>query len=412
MNNHFKDLLYSNSLINTTRGMVPINVTSHPSKFPVDKVVQAQELQTIINTLFYKLMKDEATFQRDTKDEMYNLLLKMRRSSKKKKPTLIYMRTDYLLNKDNILKQVEFNTIAVSFIDLNTRLNHVHSLLYGNVWQPNNIGCFAEMVSSVHRLFAKMGQQDAIALLIDDKTGLDTFNFFDKKNIIHELKKTGITMLHVTMSDIEESGEFMNGQFMFNKKTVFFVYYRFFYNFNQHDHKAIDLRKKIEESDAITLPSIELQIVGLKMFQIVLKDKHYLARYLPPEHIERIYSHFGDFKSIADYQDGDEQTYFLKCMNEGGNTLITEGFRAYQDRTDSYFLMKKIEPMVVKNRFYTDETDSDMVLELGILGMLIEHEGSILCNKHAGFICRTKRKETNECGVTCNYGGLDTIYKE
>lgn len=204
---NFKDLLYSHKLINTTNKFDPINVTAHPSKFPVDKVIQAQELQKTINTLFYKAMKDSSTFNIETEEEMYNMLLKMKRTNTCPKPTLIYIRTDYLLNEDHVLKQVEVNTIAVSFFALNMRLNAVHALLNDNVWLPDNISQFISMVELLRDFFIKKNDgKDFIALLVDDHTDLNSKNFFEKKDVICELKKTGIVMLHVTVQDVKERG--------------------------------------------------------------------------------------------------------------------------------------------------------------------------------------------------------------
>lgn len=412
MSDHFKDLLYAGTLINTTDGFVPINVTRHPTRFPVDKVLQAQELQKIMNVLLYRAMMDQNTYEMDTKDEMYNMLVKMRRTNRKTKPTLIYTRTDYLLDKAQILKQVEINTIAVSFVELNTRLNQIHATLHENVWLPENVPKFVEMVTLTRNIFIRVNEySDVVALLLDDNTGIQSKNFFEKKNLMFELKKKGVTMLHVTMQDIEKNGKFESDRFIYAGQNVFFVYLRHFYNYDHYDNCTMHLRRQIENSDAITLPSIELQIVGLKMFQVIFKDKDVLKKYLSDTQISTIYEHFGDFKSVKDYETGDEESYFLKCMREGGNTIITENFKNYIAEPDRYFLMKKIDSITVRNRFYTENEDSDMILELGILGAFVEYDGDILLDEHSGFICRIKKKESIECGVTCNYGGLDTIYK-
>ncbi|ELQ75124.1 Glutathione synthetase [Trachipleistophora hominis] len=412
MSDHFKDLLYANALINTTNNFVPINVTRHPSKFPADKVVEALKLQKVMNILLYKAIKDHATYEISTMDEIYNMLVKMKRTNNKKKLTLIYMRTDYLLNKDYVLKQVEINTISVAFVELNPRLNKVHSVEHKNVWLPENMPKFVQMVTLVRDSFIETnGYNDVIALLLDDNTSLQSANFFEKKNLIFELAAKGITMLHVTAKDIEIKGVFENDKFIYDGKCVFFVYLRYFYNYDHHDDNIMELRRRIENSDAVTLPSIELQIIGLKMFQVIFESKDVLRKYLSDAQVKSIYDHFGDFKNIKDYQTGDENTYILKSMREGGNTIITEDFQNYINEPDKYFLMKKIDSITVSNRFYTEKDDVDMILELGVLGTLIEYDGNVILNEPSGFICRSKKKGSNECGVTCNYGGLDSVYK-
>ncbi|KAM0687868.1 Glutathione synthetase [Conglomerata obtusa] len=267
---------------------------------------------------------------------------------------------------------------------------------------------------------------------------------------------------------------------IYKDKTVFFIYYRWFYNLSHYTEKYTLLRAILECSSAVSLPSAELQIAGSKSIQVKLKDEKYIKKFLTQKEIIKVKDFFGDFKELRDLKEGDENLFILKSLNEGGgnnifgediikyknsienkltdnkdtsnnnkvdfdkngnqegdngnisNKIINEGSNNNSNKTSKrvgnetssdydninkvnndsgVFLMRKIESPTFINRFLNDKNDRVIIPEVGIMGWGLIRNGELVINKNAGYICRTKDKDSKECGVSCGFGALDSIYK-
>lgn len=410
---NFEDFLYSNYMIRVSDNKIECyNVSGRPTSFPVEKIVEASTIQKVMNELFLSVMKDEKTYNLENNDEMYKELCKMR-SKRKKAIQLIYLRTDYLLSQQNILKQVEINSISIAFVFLNQKLNEIHALFDKNTWIPSNIEKFIDMVKTTNCIFRNIyAINESIALMIDDQIDINSDNFFEKKLIILELKKAGIEMEHVCINDIKIKSKFKNSHFYYNDKVVFLAYFRYFYNLCQYDDESKEIRKKIDDSFTVSLPSIDLQIVGMKIFQILFNKRDFLQKYLSNENVNTIMKYFVNFKELKNLEENDADKYFLKSVHEGGGGVITENYKQFVNETEKYFLMEKIISKKFRNRLYYENENTEIEPEIGILGILIECENKIIKNESAGFIVRSKKTGVVECGISKGYGFLDSVLKK
>lgn len=381
----------------------PINVTVRPSAFPVEKYYEVSDIQTLVNESIYRASLDLDRF--NFEDEMFLMLDEIRKSKRKKRIEAFILRTDYLLDDDGIMKQVEINTMSQCFLVFGPSVNRAHALMDKNVLISDTDVRIADFIVQLSGISTDMyGNRDSVCLMIDSDTSVNSSNYLEKMILIRMLKERGVVMLHVTMEDLKREASFGDGKFMFMGKVVFLVYYRWFYNFDHYDEESKKMRMNIERSDAISIPSVEIQILNSKMFQKLFCDIDILRRYtrIP----ERLARHFCEFRSPSEYDGSDN--YVLKSVNEGGGSNIYEDFEKYRD-SRKHFLMRKITSPSYVNRFLRDSEDRKVICEIGVFGNLIAVDGEIIRNERCGYLCRTKDEGSREGGVCVGAGALDSI---
>ncbi|KAF7682814.1 Glutathione synthetase [Astathelohania contejeani] len=407
-----------------------INVTVSPTNVDYGNLF---EIQKDVNKLFYKSTEfiQSNKFISDIKDPLFLMLKSCVPKQRKIKVHLI--RTDYLKDLNGGFKQVETNTIACAYLLMGSKLNSIHSLFYPDVLVSQALWKLPDLFCIIHSLFIKKDDKiilpldkplpfnntafPEIALMIDNDTSRKSTNYFEKVELIKLLKIRGIDMLHVTMDDVIEKCRFSEdgSDMFFLDRKVYCVYYRWFYNYEHYREVDIEIRKKIEYSNVISLPSAELQMAGCKEFNLKFSNYEALKElYGDSESISSIYNTIGEYKSIEEYKEGDETNWILKSTSEGGGNNIF-GLEVkkmcLEKKRNNYFMMKKIDSMSYKNRFLGEEKERNTIPEIGIIGVLVSMNDRILINTNIGYICRSKDVNSNECGVSCGFGALDSIYK-
>ncbi|KAI9719106.1 MAG: hypothetical protein M1812_003736 [Candelaria pacifica] len=205
-------------------------------------------------------------------------------------------------------------------------------------------------------------------------------------------------------------------------------------------------RFHLERSAAIKCPSILTHLAGSKKVQQVLAtpDSPHLARFLPDKEVEervrrtfaRMYP-LGDGSKAARHVDSmlataipiadpqmAIQCYVLKPQREGGgNNIYRNSIRSFlqnmpERQRRAYILMEIIEPPQLSNSILRNgQVESGEVInELGIYGVCLwrngkaveEDKGQILENWEAGYLLRTKGKESDEGGVAAGFGAVDS----
>lgn len=425
MSSEFKRDLFDNNLLRYHTFIVqPINVTVRPTEFPLHHFLTVTEKQRIMNKLIYNLTKSP---WHEIKDAFYDELNDIRSIKPSKRLEGVFIRTDYLLDKDDTMKQVEINTISCAFVFWGPTLNRVHRKYDGRTVVSDSDVKFMQFLKKINK-----HSSGEICIMIDNDTSMNTSNYYEKVQIMNMCREQGILMKHHTFKDIRNLGEFTYKgnvvtddeikvrlktrkafseplEMTFQKKKVFALYYRWFYNQSHYTDEDFILRAKLECCNAFSLPTVELQIAGLKIFQMKFTDTAYLEEFLSVDEIKEIYEHFGEFKPIKDLAPGDEEDFILKNIKEGGgNNVYGEDIRHYEGNTESVFLMKKIEAPTCENAFI-DGVQRRTIPEIGIMGWLLAVDGEIVSNENAGYICRSKDENSKECGVSCGYGALDSI---
>ncbi|KAL8968678.1 MAG: hypothetical protein Q9197_004752 [Variospora fuerteventurae] len=209
---------------------------------------------------------------------------------------------------------------------------------------------------------------------------------------------------------------------------------------------AWQARLHLERSAAIKCPSILTHLAGSKKIQqeLATPDSPHLARFLSSrvsaDVIERIRSTFVTIypldhseagkTAVALATDAEKAVdYVLKPQREGGGNniygaRIPDFLRELGDdrrKWRGHILMELIKPPALRNSILRNgEVKSGEVIgELGIYGVCLwrngkadergwEDEGEVLENWEAGFLLRTKGRESEEGGVAAGFGAVDS----
>ena len=203
-----------------------------------------------------------------------------------------------------------------------------------------------------------------------------------------------------------------------------------------------EARRHLERSSAIKCPSILTHLAGSKKIQQILATpgSPYLEEFLRgtayENCIDRIRATFAAIYPLDDSANGREaisiakdvgrcKGYVLKPQREGGGNNIygakippfLASLGADERKYRGHILMELIEPPMLRNSILRNgEVQSGEVIgELGVYGVYLWRnasgkgsEGVTLLNKEAGFLLRTKGRESEEGGVAAGFGAVDS----
>ncbi|XP_030876360.1 glutathione synthetase [Leptonychotes weddellii] len=257
-------------------------------------------------------------------------------------------------------------------------------------------------------------------------------NIFDQRAIENELLARNIHVIRRRFEDVSEKGSldqdrrlFMDGQ------EVAVVYFRDGYMPSQYSPQNWEARLLLERSRAVKCPDIATQLAGTKKVQQELSRMGILEMLLPgqPETVARLRATFAGLYSLDMGEEGDQaiaealaapSQFVLKPQREGGgnNLYGEEMVQALERLKDSeerasYILMEKIEPEPFGNCLLRPGSPVRVVQcisELGIFGVYVRQEKTLVMNKHVGHLLRTKAIEHADGGVAAGVAVLDNPY--
>jgi len=225
------------------------------------------------------------------------------------------------------------------------------------------------------------------------------------------------------------------------------VYLRAGYDPAEYTHPgAWPARLHLEKSAAIKCPSVLTHLAGAKKIQQVLATpgSSHLSHFLSdPATIQKVQNTFTNIFPLDDSEAGlkaqklalDPETakgYVLKPQREGGGnniyrTAIPQFLRneVPKEKWKGYILMEVIEPPALNNSIIRNgEIQTGGVInELGVFGVCLWQNainmvdrpqaqskgGEILENFGAGYLLRTKGRESEEGGVAAGFGSIDSV---
>lgn len=454
----------SNGLILATDSKskaVTAPTTVFPTPIPRSAFDQAKLLQKSFNKLYAAISNSNELYT-----EMTNLskldtqftgkLFKLYESHTKiSKQSMKYgiFRSDYLIDsKTNSIKQVEFNTISVSFAGLSTRVGELHSFLnvmgkYDTKGQPfYQVGelhvseSIVFLVRGIHAALniyqidknAKRDKDDKIVLFVVEPNEI---NIFDQKLIEYNLLKLyGIDSIRCTLDDIKDQFVYEGAEKrLIHKKTnkeVGMVYYRTGYDVKDYTtEKCWENRGFLEESFAIKAPDLSIQLAGTKKIQQLLTKDDFLTKFEDMESVRNdLKKTFMKIYPLDDSPDGklgkklaieDPTNFVLKPQREGGGHNIYKNDipkfleTLKEEDWNAYILMEIINVEPTKENFIVRDgklSTEPIISELGIYGSIIFDNSSILVNEYSGSLLRSKLVSSNEGGVVAGFGCVDSIY--
>jgi len=196
------------------------------------------------------------------------------------------------------------------------------------------------------------------------------------------------------------------------------------------------MRTLIEKSRAIKCPTLALQLAGGKRVQEVLTRPGVLERFLPEVNYDDLKdireswvgmwaldSEIGDGRNGVDEARERHLSLVVKPQREGGgNNIYRESIPPFLDQLDhrdrkAWIAMEMIETPVVEGLMVRAGTgkvaQGPIISELGVFGWALF--GGSMADKEfkqgedAGWLVRTKGKESNEGGVAVGFSVLDSI---
>ncbi|MCJ1308182.1 hypothetical protein MMC25_001834 [Agyrium rufum] len=196
---------------------------------------------------------------------------------------------------------------------------------------------------------------------------------------------------------------------------------------------------------AIKCPSVLTHLAGSKKVQQVLAtpSSPHLSRFIPSvRESKRLEETFAAIYPLDDSTAGKEakkialdpekcKGYVLKPQREGGGnniyrSAIPDFLKKLGDERHwrGYILMELIEPPALKNSILRDGVvkSGEVIGELGIYGVCLwetrskddsapgeKTRGEIIENYEAGYLLRTKGRESEEGGVAAGFGSVDSV---
>lgn len=213
------------------------------------------------------------------------------------------------------------------------------------------------------------------------------------------------------------------------------LYFRATYSPNEFkDANAWHARYHLERSAAIKCPSILTHLAGTKKVQQVLAtpSSQDLARFIPDEtEAAKIRNTFAAIYPMDKSEAGDHakklatstessQGYVLKPQREGGgNNIYRQAIPKFlkdlgsEDTWQGHILMEIIEPPSQQNSLFRagEVRTGEVIAEFGVYGACLWNSSSSqpLYNEEAGYLLRTKGRESEEGGVAAGFGTVDSI---
>ncbi|KAK6463415.1 glutathione synthetase [Scheffersomyces coipomensis] len=440
-------------------------ITLFPTPLPKSSFIDAQNVQKIFNELYINLVTKQKSWllpilenlsnhDKEFTGKLYETYTRAIDESPDKKLlqplSLGLFRSDYMVHQDtNEIKQIEFNTVSVSFGGLSTKIGQLHNYLnksglydssYSYKYYEDEEIPISDSSDKLAKGLAeanthyKSSSNSVILFIVQPKER----NSFDQRHIEYALLNNhDIKSYRLTLEEVTSKTTIKNHK-LYIKSTmdeVSVVYYRSGYaptDYEVNPEKTWEARLLLEKSTAIKCPSVLTQLSGAKKIQQILTTSEIIKKVLPTiteTELTLLLSTFVAIYPLDDTELGKKakklafeqpQNFVLKPQREGGgNNIYKESIPSFLKSIDekeweAYILMEIINPpnhhnkIIRNNDIYTE----DIISELGIFGTILfnEENGEILSNENAGWLLRSKFSSSNEGGVAAGFGCVDNIY--
>ncbi|MCJ1351116.1 MAG: hypothetical protein MMC33_001098 [Icmadophila ericetorum] len=374
-------------------------------------------------------------------------------------------RSDYMVHVDPSkptsppqIRQVEFNTIASSFGGLSTRVSQLHKhLLSTSAYPPTptinpyslpangSISGLASGLFAAHSSYGPSKSTPPLPLCVLFIVQSPERNIFDQRLLEYELITNhqiptfrlpfASALTHTSIPPNSSRPLIYAPPHMpHTSHEVSVLYFRSAYTPTDYPSPASwSARLHLERSAAIKCPSILTHLAGSKKVQQVLATPQspHLSRFIrDPTICERVWNTFAAIYPLDDTPASKEakrlatdeeecKKYVLKPQREGGGnniyrTSIPPFLRSLpsEQHWKGHILMELIEPPALSNSIFREGVlkTGEVIGELGVYGTCLwRADGEVLMNKEAGYLLRTKGRESEEGGVAAGFGCVDSV---
>lgn len=436
-------------------------ITLFPTRFPRKHFEKSLAIEKTFNKLYATVVSEKkwltqtikalSVHDKDFTGKLWDCYTKALSNGIVQDVSLALVRSDYMYDEilDEI-KQVEFNTVSVSFGGLSPKVGQAHTYLnQKGLYDPSYKKAYYSpdelpisesdknlakgLYSGVQYYNAKYlsGEQKSIVLMVVQP---DERNAFDQRAIEYSLLSNHNTVCkRIDLPDVLSSIkiDYNNGNRLYYQGLeVSVVYYRSAYGPSEFEMpETWGARTTLESTLAIKCPSLLMQLSGSKKIQQLLTGKVMLEQFLTPNEAEEVYGTFCKIYPLDTSEEGElakklafsrPEDFVLKPQREGGgNNIYKNDIPLFlksipQDEWQAYILMELIHPKNHENLILRNGEilNDGIVSELGIFGSYLFNEtsGEILDNQVLGHLLRSKTSNSNEGGVAAGYGCVDNLY--
>ncbi len=426
---------------NETGGLIHCPLMLSPTLISSSLVTQLESLAQPLALLIHRVANNldflaEQLQSTAANDEYTGFLLSLALKEQRPQDSLRFSitRSDYFLTQQQDgLRQVEFNTIAASYIGLSEKMTEFHKI-WGSLWHetwdllPNKpISGVADAFVSV---MEEYGVADACILFVVQP---NERNIFDQRFLEIALVEQGIQVIRTSLEAISEQGEIQNGHLVFKGKIAAITYFRAGYRPDELESKtARQGRQLISQSTTISVPDLPTHLAGTKKIQQVLTNSKMLKLFLNEQDTALVQQAFAKIYTLEDPIELDGKTmlakeaaiakpeqFVLKPQREGGGfNLYDEDIRQCltkitAEESNAYILMERLFPPISSGWGMRNGEiwQGQVVPEIGQYGVLVARGDRILTNRAIGYLVRTKLSDMNEGGISAGYGHLNSLVK-
>ena len=339
------------------------------------------------------------------------------------KPIFFMSRSDFMPSPQGP-KQVEMNLMAASLGNASEKVYGLLKFLYSESLAPqmplNNAG--SGLAKSLAEVFHRYRKPRGIILFIVPPGEV---NAFDQRTLQYMLVHDhGAAVQLTTLEEIADEARLERGELHFRGRPVVVAYFRAGYSPTHYENpKTWEARKRIESSDAISVPAIGTQLANTKKIQQVLASREHLEKFLTRDEATQILnvqvkmtpvsqeSKEAALKNPADwvmkpFREGGGNNFFHQEMVDKLNTMSAQ-------ESEAFILMEAIrQPSFRGIRMVNDQVvDGSCVTELGHFTTCLYEPGKNdpEFNRTHGYLLRTKNEENTEGLVLGGYSYLDAV---
>ncbi|KAF9939807.1 hypothetical protein BGZ67_008915 [Mortierella alpina] len=434
-------------------GVINAPISLFPTPFPAKAFNDAVRIQPLYNQLVHDISQDDAFLKEimeslstvdDFVKRLYDLYLLVQKEGLAQPASLGLHRSDYIIHLNQgqafteaKIKQVELNTISVSFGSLSSLTGDLHRYLLATTGYftdnmdmsalppSDSIESIASGLASAHKLY---GSKSAKVMMV---TQPGERNAFDQRWIEYNLlQKHGVVLIRKTLAEIADQGRLdpKTRALYIGEQEISVAYYRSAYATTDYPtEKEWDGRLLAERSLAIKCPTVAYQLVGTKKVQQVLAAPGQLERFVKdPEAAAQLRDSFTGLYPLDDSPEGiaayeaalvNSDELVMKPQREGGgNNIYGKDIQATlksltPEQRNAYILMDIIRPPITKNVLLRkgELQRADVVSELGVYGIYLHDGHGVIRNDRGGHLLRTKGVESNEGGVAAGFAVIDSL---
>ncbi|MBI3927278.1 MAG: hypothetical protein HY319_17205 [Armatimonadetes bacterium] len=421
--------------------VVHLPISMVPCVSEASFVQEVQELTPLYNRLYYRVSTDlefleERLAAARRVDPFIANLFDCLAPTPIEKPLLYMNRNDCMpLREGDRLqpKQVEMNLIASALGVVASNVYRMHRYLYhGTPLQQHLVENDAadgllDGLAAGHQVF---GDSRAAVLFVVPPGEV---NVFDQRGLECRLVlEKDVPVSRATLAELGSEGKLREGDLWFGDRKIAVAYFRAGYSPVHYDEAACwQARRLIENSSAISVPSVATQLANTKKIQQVLTDPADLHRFVTGEGAARLQRSFVRFARISDEiewkgtrgragqvaarHSGD---WVLKPHREGGgNNFFGDGLvrklGEIGDEHEAFILMERIHQRPFRSVRLIDNRVHDglCVTELGYFGVYLHVPGEDQprLNYARGYLQRTKDVANDEGLVLGGFSFLDAV---